>query len=211
MVVDGRIKRYTGEVSTKGGLVILRRADPSQDEQGRALWVVRCYQCGQAKVIRGDQFNRLSSCGCSRWKHGAAKKGKVAPLYAAWVQMKQRCQNPRHGSFHRYGGRGIRVCVRWLHDFDAFQRHIGPCPGPGYSIDRIDNDGDYEPGNVRWATRKQQQRNRGRDLTFRGHTRSVPDWADHLGISVVGLKNRLRRGWSVERALTQTVQKKSRS
>ncbi len=80
--------------------------------------------------------------------------------YSAWSMAKQRCGNPRHPRFADWGGRGIRVCDEWLHDFPAFLAHIGPRPGPEFSLDRIDNDGDYEPGNVRWATRVEQRRNR---------------------------------------------------
>lgn len=76
--------------------------------------------------------------------------------------MLKRCTDRKHPAFKNYGGRGITVCVEWRHDFAAFLKHVGPCPGPGYSIDRKENDGHYEPGNVRWATRQEQARNQRR-------------------------------------------------
>jgi hypothetical protein len=82
--------------------------------------------------------------------------------YMAWDALIRRCCDPRHASFARYGGRGIHVCERWRHDFMAFLADMGPRPSPAHSIDRRDNDGGYEPGNCRWATRSQQQRNIGR-------------------------------------------------
>lgn len=80
--------------------------------------------------------------------------------YRAWQNMKHRCYNPNHASYKNYGARGIKVCDEWMHDFTAFYRELGPRPSDNHSIDRIDNDGHYEPGNVRWATRTMQQYNR---------------------------------------------------
>jgi hypothetical protein len=80
------------------------------------------------------------------------------PIYQAWATMIQRCENPKANQFKDYGGRGIKVCVRW-HDFALFFQDMGPRP-PGLTLDRIDNDGDYAPGNCRWSTRKEQMANR---------------------------------------------------
>ena len=116
--------------------------------------------------------------------------------------MKTRCSNPRTGYWENYGGRGIRVCTRWKESFEAFFADVGGIPGPGFTLERIDNAKDYEPGNVRWATRKEQNRNTrtNRMLTFGGKTQCVGAWAEETGLGGA-LGARLHRGWSVERAL----------
>jgi len=95
-------------------------------------------------------------------KHGATVGLRRTPEYRAWLNAKRRCDNTGVPDFYRYGGRGIRMCEEWLHDFAAFLSHIGPKPAPHLSLDRIDPDGDYCPGNVRWATAKEQANNRSK-------------------------------------------------
>ena len=122
--------------------------------------------------------------------------------YSAWVMMRSRCRNPNMREYPRYGGRGVKVCERW-ESFEAFLADMGAAPSPLHTLDRIDNDKDYCPDNCRWATRKEQARNRyvSRILECGGERRCLCDWAEHLGIPHQTIWHRLRRGWSVERAL----------
>jgi hypothetical protein len=138
--------------------------------------------------------------------HGHALNGRKTPTYASWVGMRQRCTDPNSSGYHNYGARGVTTCSRW-ESFNAFLEDMGEKP-PGMSLDRINNDGDYEPANVRWATAKQQARNTrvNRMLTFNGETRCMVDWAESLGIRKTTLHERLAAGWTVEKALTAAVQ-----
>jgi hypothetical protein len=123
--------------------------------------------------------------------------------------MLERCSRTNHPAFHRYGGRGITVCQRWRESFWAFVEDMGERPA-GASIERIDNDKGYEPGNCKWATSKEQQRNRcnNRRIEFNGQTRTMAEWSEVTGIKLSALKNRLgsRLKWSPERALTTPVE-----
>jgi len=130
-----------------------------------------------------------------------------SPEYGIWKGMKKRCYHPRARGYHNYGGRGVKVYERWLHSFKAFFEDMGSRPSPEHQIDRIDGDGDYEPGNCRWVTRGEQNRNRkdNRFLEFRGERLCLADWAKRFGIRKGTLHDRLARGLSVEEALTIPV------
>lgn len=117
--------------------------------------------------------------------------------------MIERCTNPRASDFPSYGGRGIAVCDRWRHDFSAFLADLGERPA-GMSLDRIDVNGNYETGNVRWATTEGQARNTRKSvvITHAGRTQNLIEWARETGINRGTIRLRLRAGWSVEKALT---------
>lgn len=179
------------------------------------MWLCVC-DCGNEIVTRRGSLvgGQTNSCGCIRRElarakgvtHGHSKKRE----HLAWRTMLDRCYNPTEVGFHNYGGRGIGVCKRWRDSFEAFLADVGPRPSPAHSLDRIDNDGHYEPGNVRWATRVQQGRNRStnRHLTLHGVTMAVCEWAERVGISREAIHNRLADGWSVERTLTTPIRPK---
>jgi len=129
---------------------------------------------------------------------------KKSPEYNSWKMMKSRCYSRNATSYHRYGGRGITVCERWRNSFLDFLADMGPRP-TNTTLDRYpDKDGNYEPGNCRWATRKEQQNNtiQTRLLTLNGETMCLKDWAKRIGISQRSVSHRLASGWSVEKALS---------
>lgn len=131
----------------------------------------------------------------------------ATPTYHAWRNMIDRCEKRSTINFQDYGGRGIKVCSRWRESFAAFLEDMGPKPSPGRtsSLDRIDNDGNYEPGNVRWATRIEQARNKrnNRLITINGITRCAAEWCEVSGVPWSMAKSRLRRGWSEERTFSE--------
>lgn len=139
-------------------------------------------------------------------KHG----GHGTPTYARWKSMMQRCNDSNADNFKHYGGKGISVCERWR-DFAAFRTDMGECKS-GETLDRIDNSKGYEPGNCRWATMAKQNRNRSHcvEISFQGRTMILRDWAVEIGISPNALAQRLYLGWSVERALTTPLKKRTK-
>lgn len=127
------------------------------------------------------------------------------PERNVWHAMRSRCHTPTDKDYKNYGARGIRVCDRWRNSFAAFLSDMGPRPSPKHSIDREDNDGNYEPGNCRWATNEEQKANTRvvRLLTLGEETMPMRAWARRLGMRASSIKARLDAGWPIERALTQ--------
>ena len=173
-------------------------------------WFCRC-KCGTIKsVLVSSLTHGLSrSCGCLQKEAASAlaSHGKSgSSIYRRWHAMIQRCTNPNDGSYKRYGGRGIGVHPKWL-EFTGFYTDVGDPPFVGASLDRIDNDGDYCPGNVRWASRRTQQNNlrSNRVLTLDGVSRSVTEWSRILGINPGTLRSRIRYGWPDKRILTEPI------
>ena len=156
---------------TYGRLTAIGQTD-KRDSVGSVVWMCEC-SCGamhqaSSRMLRSGQ---VRSCGCAHDEYcqsGAARRRHAkarTPIYAIWNSMKQRCLNPSSHAYADYGGRGIKVCDRWM-TFDNFYADMGDRPGD-LTLDRINNDGDYEPGNVRWATRSQQAFNRRPKAAYR--------------------------------------------
>ena len=182
-----------------------------------AMWMCQC-ECGIQRPVWDADLKRGSSksCGCLRDEfrienlttHG----GTGTKEYRTWLHIIQRCENRNINTYKNYGGRGITICDEWRTDFSAFLAHIGNAPSPKHSIDRIDNDGNYEPGNVRWATKKEQANNTStvRIYDYQGDRLTISQAMSKSGIRmhIATINNRLRKGWSLEDAINTPVDKK---
>lgn len=190
-----------------------------KNEIGQSFWMCRC-SCGRdAEVFSGNlNSGHTISCGCKKGNRKHGEGGSInfvnrSPEYQTLASILQRCLNPKAIAYKFYGARGVTVCEEWnsLEKYLAFLSHVGRRPSAGHSIDRFPGkNGNYEPGNVRWATKSEQSRNTRRNiiLTFRGETLCRKDMAEKYGLSAMGLKKRLDVGMSLESALTTPVNKK---
>lgn len=178
---------------------------------------VVCTRCGVSFKAPASRIAVAAHLYCSQACYHAVARthgetsGERSTEYIIWQGLKRRCLNPKLREYPNYGGRGIQVCQRWLDGFENFLADVGRRPSPKHSLDRIDGDGNYEPGNVRWATANVQQRNRrnNRLLTLDGVTRCATEWAEIFGIGQSLIGQRLRKGWSDERTLTTPVVQRS--
>lgn len=195
-----------------GRLIVIEKTQ----KDGKAMWRCQC-ECGKETVVLGNSLLRgaTRSCGCLwlertreintvlKTRHGA----RHTRLYYVWIEMKQRCSNPNNKRYVDYGGRGIRVCEEWK-DFAVFQKWaLENGYQEGLSIDRINNDENYEPQNCRWANRKTQCRNQRKNhlIIYKGQTKTLTEWAEQFCINKHTLRMRLKLGWSVEEALETPV------
>lgn len=211
------------EGQTYGRLTAIARSH--RDERKHWHWRFRC-ECGGETVARAAAVARgaTKSCGCAKagwrlteeqlqrrrgglnpnYKHGMTH----SPEFLVWKGMLTRCANPNGEHWDRYGGRGIIVCERWASSFEAFFKDVGPRPSPRHSIERKDNDGNYEPSNCIWATRTVQVRNqsRSRMVEYRGRRMCLTEACEIAGLSYSAVRRRLDvAGWSLERALSQPI------
>lgn len=184
---------------TFGKLLVIENA--GRNKHGHKLYKCKC-DCGTEKIVRADTLlsGKVSSCGCSRGnhKHGMSRTS----TYQCWNAMLARCTNSNDSSYKDYGGRGIIVCKEW-YKFENFYSDMGERP-EGLSLERIDNNGNYEPNNCRWATRIEQQNNRRSNLilTLNGESHNITEWANKLKVNENSLRSRLSYGWTIEETLT---------
>ena len=168
-----------------------------------SAWMCRC-ACGGSKVVETKQLRsgKTASCGClfrdvmdaRNRTHGLSDD----PAYRCWKDMRSRCNTPTDSDYKDYGGRGIKVCERWS-QFPNFLADMGPRP-EGTSLDRIDVNGDYEPSNCRWATPKEQARNKrsNRMIEWRGRKQPLSAWCEEVGIEHSKARYRLQKGWTLD-------------
>lgn len=197
-----------------GRLVVL--GPIGHDSGGKIMWECLC-DCQNIVVVQGGNLRQkfTQSCGCLH-KNMMSRKFKThgmagSPLYRIWQNIIERCFKPTNESYKNYGGRGITICDEWRHDFQAFYDHVSKLEHygeNGYSIDRINNlTGNYEPGNLRFATATEQSRNRRTNhmITYEGETKCLSDWTDSTGIHKPTIYRRIKQqGWSMDRALNET-------
>lgn len=184
-----------------GSIVILRK------EPGKYFWHYKC-DCGALGRVYSGQIGKLRQCkqcylkniGNSRKTHG--KHG--TRIYRIWQNMKKRCLTKTDRSYPYYGGRGITICDKWMR-FEGFYSDVGEPPSAKHQLDRIDNNGNYTPENIRWVLSSENCRNRrsNRLIEWNGEVKTVVEWSEILGINWGVLRQRLYRGWTVERAFTE--------
>ena len=183
-------------------------------------WVCQC-DCGQITVATGSQLRggHTRSCGCLQKEH-ASRTGKSAAThgrrftreYQCWVDMRRRCDNPKNASYKNYGAKGITVCNRWQTSFANFFADMGKCP-KGFTLDRFPNhEGNYEPGNCRWANQDQQANNKitNRRIEAFGKSHTISEWGRLTGLGKSVIRGRLLRGWTHENAIGKPLRKLTR-
>jgi len=206
----------TGERFSR--LLVLSRKD--NNRYGGAMWLCKC-DCGGSTITGTNNLisGGTKSCGClnaetakingilSSTTHGMS----YSPEYRSWASMKTRCYNKNHMHFKYYGGKGIRVCDKWMHSFAAFYADMGDKPASKHSIGRINNHGDYTPSNCRWETHTEQGENTrvNRFIEHNGEKMIVSQWAKKYNLPHGVLWNRVfYLGWATEEALTTPVNKR---
>lgn len=213
----GKFVDLTGK--TFGSLVVQKRDGYTQNGK-KIKWLCLCDPalggCGQTSTPTSSDLNsgHSQSCGCVsneifRLKHGAKQNNVTSKTYSAWISMKQRCQNPKNRDYSLYGGRGISICNRWLEPdgqgFLNFLADLGEVP-KGLTLDRINSNGHYEPGNCRWINQAEQCRNtsRNRLVTLNGEAMLLADWARRLNVGNPTLWRWLKKGLAYEEILSRS-------
>jgi hypothetical protein len=189
-------------------------------------WHCKC-ECGTKRSISGpslyNKYGASKSCGCYKreaaskraFKHGHTSingERKVTREFIVWCGMRDRCLNPLNKRYENYGARGIKIIDRWANSFMEFFKDMGNCPNK-MTLERIDNNGNYEPSNCKWATNKEQARNRrsNRKITIGDETLLLIEWAEKANLSMPTFWARLKAGWSIERALFTPCKRKTKN
>lgn len=195
-----KFKDLTGRIY--GCLKVLRRDSDRIPRNGKpvTMWFCQC-ECGKTVSVKAYSLTsgHTRSCGCKSVKHGRSHKER---LYEVWKNMKRRCIDPSNKRYAHYGAKGVTVCKEWKNDYITFRKWAyANGYEPNLTIDRINNDGNYEPSNCRWATSKEQENNmsRNRLLEYKGNTHTMSEWADILGLSYGAMNHRVQRNWTMER------------
>lgn len=187
---------------------VIRRLENTQ--RGQAVWLCRC-ECGALGKVTTESLvsNNSKSCGCWRRDHRIRQNlthgMSNTAEHETWKRMIARCERPGASQYEYYGGRGIRVCDEWRNSFQTFFDYMGKRPSKNHSIDRIDTNGNYEPGNVRWATKTEQSRNTRQNhvVEYQGKRMCLAEACELAGTSCSLVIGRLRRGWTVDDALNR--------
>lgn len=201
IVVGDRISRWTVVSSSES------------DPKGRLRWACRC-DCGTFRPVLDIalKYGGSKSCGCLRREvvttHGHALTKRQTPEFRAWSHMRERCEVQKHPQYRHYGGRGITVCPEWA-SFEIFLSDMGERPSPLHSLDRVDNYKGYSPDNCKWSTRKEQTRNRRSSVIVvcDGKKILLIELAEKFGLTDRVVRDRVRRGWTPEKAVLTPVQK----
>jgi hypothetical protein len=209
----GKVLNLSGKIY--GRLTVISRTE-NRGKRQYVAWDCLC-SCGKnhvtttAKLVKGA----TRSCGCLQRdlisnltrKHSDTKSKE----YNSWSHIKSRCTNPNNAGYKWYGARGIKMHPEWVESYESFLNHVGRAPSKEHSIDRVDNNGHYVPGNVRWATKREQVNNRRTTtyLEYNGEKRPFTEWCEVLNINYRVLRTRLGFGWTVERALSTPVKSRT--
>jgi hypothetical protein len=198
-----KIECVTGQIL--GKCVFLQEVEKNKNGDRMALFKCACGNEFQATIWEVNT-DRTNSCGCGIHRHAKLRKElnhAYKSEYVAWCSIKYRCYNPSCKDYRHYGGRGIKMCDRWVNSFDAFLEDMGPKPTPKHTVERLRVNEDYEPSNCVWLINVEQTWNMrtSRMLTHNGVTKSAPAWAKELGIPYKTVKARIDRGLPTERVL----------
>jgi hypothetical protein len=191
-----------------GWLTVIKEVEPRRYSREKSRVILCKCSCGNVKkvLLNSLRRKRTTSCGCfarmSAKMRATTHGGSTSPSYTSWRAMKERCLNKKNKSYKYYGGRGVKVCDRWM-KFENFYKDMGDRP-ENKTLDRIDNNGDYCPENCEWSTRREQCNNRrcNHFIKFKGKRQTISQWSKELGFKRNLIGRRLAMGWSIKKTLT---------